>query len=296
MSFSQPQTSATSTQSLPTNIPGVISPGDTKPKLPNTREIQIGFLYPLNYVFVAKNPTAAQQIFTYLPQALAEAVGLSTEAIQMVKLVPYNTVDRWGYITTIAKINYPETLIDRLIMDLTMPNSGIYQNKDPIVRNLAAQINPKITIFGQVADEDSTTNSGGDTPGQPGPNDTFDNGGDDQQSSSQKATTAGIAVGAVGLSVMYGAAMFIVARRYKRKRQHRRASSMGSSQVSEMRYTDAGSPAMMGGALMSREFSSYGGAAGGRNSHGSGRSGMGGSVRTAAISAPVAAENSLGWN
>jgi hypothetical protein len=97
---------------------------------------------------------------------------------------------------------------------------------------------------------------------------------------------------------MYGAAMFIVARRYKRKRQHRRASSMGSSQASEMRYTDAGSPAMMGGALMSREFSSYGGAAapGGRNSHGSGRSGMGGSVRTAAISAPVAAENSLGWN
>jgi hypothetical protein len=58
---------------------------------------------------------------------------------------------------------------------------------------------------------------------------------------------------------------------------------------------------------LSRDFDSYG-VAGGRNSHGSngsgstngsgrtGRSGGDNSARTAYISAPVAAENSLGWN
>src|SRR5690606_39340149 len=70
--------------------------------------------------------------------------------------------------------------------------------------------------------------------------------------------TAGIAVGAFGLSVMYGAAMFIVARRYKRKRQaHRRSSSItGSEASSEMQYARNGSPAMMGGALRSEEHTS----------------------------------------
>ncbi|CRK36470.1 hypothetical protein BN1708_007069 [Verticillium longisporum] len=88
--------------------------------------------------------------------------------------------------------------------------------------------------------------------------------------------------------------MFLIARRYKRKKQaHRRASSI-SGTSSDMRYTGTGSPAMMGGALMSRDFSNYGGVAGGRDSHGSGQTGNSG--RTAKISAPVAAENSLGWN
>ncbi|KAF5138837.1 hypothetical protein E5D57_002623 [Metarhizium anisopliae] len=78
-----------------------------------------------------------------------------------------------------------------------------------------------------------------------------------------------------------------------RKRQgHRRASSIVSGQGSpEMRYNDNGSPALMGGALLSRDGSTYGGT-GGRDSHASG----GHSGRTANISAPVATENSLGWN
>jgi hypothetical protein len=62
----------------------------------------------------------------------------------------------------------------------------------------------------------------------------------------------------------------------------------------------------MGGALLSRDFTAthnngnggnYGGVGGNmRDSQGSGRSGMNNSARTAFISAPVAAENSLGWN
>jgi hypothetical protein len=258
--------------------------------------IQIGFTYPLNYVFVSGNPVAAAQIFQLLPRALADASKISIDKLQISKLVPYDTLNDWGYITTIAKLNYPSTLVATLQMELWSPNSAFYNNADPIVRNLTALVNNRIDLSGNISDGGS--NSGGATGGGGGGsnsnnNDAFGSGNQGDQSSKQKATTAGIAVAAVGLSAMYGAAMFIVARRYKRKRQgHRRANSVTSTQASsEMRYTGTGSPALMGGALMSRDTSTYGGV-GGRDSHASG----GHSARTANISAPVATENSLGWN
>ncbi|OAQ67881.1 basic proline-rich protein [Pochonia chlamydosporia 170] len=299
-SFSSPTASPTETtsQGLPTTIPKVINPDNpTKPAPSGTVPIQIGFTWQLNYVFVASNPTAASQIFQLLPRALSDASGVSVDKMQIYGLVPFNTQANWGYITTIANLSYPATLVDTLQMDLWTPNSAVYNNADPMVRNLTSFINIQIDLHGNI-------NSGG-APGSGGSggnggnnnnnnNDAFGSGNNQgDQNSKQKATTAGIAVAAVGLSAAYGAAMFIVARRYKRKRQgHRRASSITSSPASsEMRYHGNGSPALMGGALMSRDTSTYGGA-GGRDSHASG----GHSARTAGISAPVATENSLGWN
>jgi len=61
---------------------------------------------------------------------------------------------------------------------------------------------------------------------------------------------------------------------------------------SQMRYT--GSPALMGGALISGGRGTPG-LQNGRESRGSGRS-AGNSARTVEISAPMMAENSLGWN
>lgn len=287
---------------LPTNVPKIIYPDDPNtPAAEGTVPIQIGFLYPLNYMFVASNTVAAAQIFKYLPQALATAAGIDVEKVQVAKLVPYDTRAQWGYVTTLAKINYPQNLIDKLQLDLSVANSLIYNNPDPIVRNLTSLINPKINIFGQLTDGGSTDGADGSGSGSGGAppssgsanNDAFGTSSTDSQSSKQKATTAGIAVGAVGLGALYGGAMFIIARRYKRKKQaHRRSSSIGSSQrSSDMQFTGNGSPALMGGALMSRDMSSYGGT-GIRDSHNSGTS----SARTANISHPVAAENSLGWN
>ena len=251
-------------------------------------------------MFVAKNTVAAAQVFRFLPQVLAGAASISMDQVQVTMLVPYDTRDRWGYVSTIAKLYYPENLVETLQMDIWSPNSAIYNSDNDIVRNLAAVINPKIDIYGNINDDGTGKGSdgGSETTGSGGSgNDAFGGSGNTDQSGKQKATTAGIAIGAFGLSVMYGAAMFIVARRYKRKRQaHRRASSIsGSSEASsEMQYTGAGSPALMGGALLSREFSGYGGIPGGRESHGSEQTGN--SARTANISAPMAAENSLGWN
>ncbi|POR34537.1 Signaling mucin MSB2 [Tolypocladium paradoxum] len=297
----------TSSKALPANILPDSTDNKIKPTPEGTVPVQIGFLYPLNFYFVADHPDAAGQIFKFLPQALADAGGFSVDKVQPSMLVPYDARNNsaYGYLITICKLSYPQNLVDKLQMDLRVPNSAIYTNADNMVRTLTGLINPNIDIHGGINDGGTGGPAGGAVPSSsPGSNNgPFDNGNQGEQSSTQKATTAGIAVGAVGLSVMYGAAMFMVARRYKRKRQaHRRSSSITNSQgPSEMRYTGAGSPALMGGALMSRDLSNYGGTgvgagAGGRDSHGSGRSGAGNSGRTANISAPVAAENSLGWN
>jgi hypothetical protein len=270
-------------------MPGVI--GNPNKQIPDGSVLlQIGFEYPLNYKHVSKHPMAVTQIFRYLPKALSYAGGFKIDKVQVKELTPEDTRQKWGYVTTIAKFYYPENLVDTLVMDIWSPNSDLYNHPNPLVRDLTEDINPRIDIWGNIKDD------GDDT--KPKKSDSDDNGSldsDDEGSSKSAGTTAGIAVGALGLSVMYGAAMFIVARRYKRKRQsHRRASSLsGSEASSEMRYGSNGSPAMMGGALASQEMFHYG-AAGGRerDSHGSGNN----SARTANISAPVATENSLGWN
>lgn len=271
------------------------------PVLEGSVPIHIGFKFALHYLFLANDTNAASQIFKYLPDVLSSACGLPAEKLPVTELVPYNTLATRGFVTTLARMNYTEALLPALALNLKTPSSAIYQNRDPVLYQFASYIDSTISPTGDLNDGSSTGN-GGPGSGNNGNNgnnnngnnnDAFGSGNQGDQTSKQKATTAGIAVAAVGLSALYGAAMFIVARRYKRKRQgHRRASSIVSGQGSpEMRYNGNGSPALMGGALLSRDGSTYGGT-GGRDSHASG----GHSGRTANISAPVATENSLGWN
>ena len=257
----------------------------------------------LNYDFVSKNPKAAAQIFSYLPVALSYAGGFDMSKIVMLQLVPLDTSRSLGFFTTLARFYYPRSLLETLRVDVKVPYSMLYTNPDLLVYNLTQQINPAIEVLpddaadltGSGAAATASSNPGGDLFNQP----------PGKQSPQEMGKTAGIVVGSFGVALAYGAAMFIVARRYKRKKQaHQRSSSVSHGTGSSgMRYTGSGSPALMGGALLSRDFStsayggvSSGGAAGGRDSHGSGRSGAGNSARTAYISAPMAAENSLGWN
>ena len=249
---------------------------------------------------MVKESGAAAQVFRLLPNALCFSSGTPIEKCKVMKLVPLDTRSSLGYLTTLAIVSYPNSLVEALQMDIRLANSAVYSNPSQLVSNLTQQINPAIDIAlgsgyagGEGAPGLAPPNS---DPGQAPNGDPFsDNTNGDSRSSQQKGTTAAVVVGSVGVAAAYGAAMFILARRYKRKKQaHRRSSSI--TNASDMRESGRGSPALMGGALLSRDFSSYGAVAGGRDSHGSGRSGAGNSGRTAYISAPVAAENSLGWN
>lgn len=242
---------------------------------------------------------AAAQLFQHLPEALAFAGGFDKSKSVMHSIVPYDTINTLGYITSQALVYHPTDQIAKLQVDVRTPSSKLYNNPQAIVYNLTAEINPAIDIIlgSLYGGASGTGGNGGPFPTDTGAsnNEPFSSGNTgDNTSGSQKAQTAGIAVGAAAVASAYGAAMFIIARRYKRKRQgHKRNSSISSN--AEMRQ--AGSPAMMGGALLSRDFTGYGGVQGNtRHSQGSGRSGGNNSARTAIISAPVAAENSLGWN
>lgn len=261
--------------------------------------IQISFLYAENYDFIATSPYAAAQVFDLLPQALAHAGDIDVSKVVMHSIRPYDTRAPLGYITSQGLLYYPTEKVESLRMDYKIPSAALYNHPNPLVYNLTSEINSAIDIIlgsgldgvagSPGGDGSSTTDDSGTAN-----NDPFSGGGSEGSSSSQAGMTAGITVGAFSVAGAYGAAMFIIARRYKRKKQaHKRSSSLASH--SEMR--EGGSPALMGGALLSRDFTgAYGGVGGTRDSQGSGRSGGNHSSRTANISAPVAAENSLGWN
>lgn len=249
---------------------------------------------------------AAAQIFEYLPHALSEAGGFKVGLSQVKRLVPMDTQNSLGYITTCAIVSYPRSMIEALSLDIKLPSAQLYNSHNKLIFNLTQQINPAIPItigeYPEWLHGGSGENNGDDTNSGGSNSDPFGSGGggggnSGGPSGAQRGTTAGIVTGAVAVAAAYGVVMFVVARRYKRKQQgHRRASSI--SNPPEMGEQGRGSPALMGGALLSRDFtSSYGAAPSNeRHSHGSGRSGTGNSGRTQFISAPVAAGNSLGWN
>ena len=278
----------------PSQLPQMIQPQNIPPPTaPNDCVVQIGFLYGLNYAYVVSNSIVAAQMFQLLPQCLANALNIDASEIQVHSLVPYNTQSTLGYITTLAQVAIPDYVKANLQQEIHAPLSALYTQPTDLLRNLTAQINPAIPIEPgtNVGLDSPTGTAGGSTPSSSSGN---GDGGiftpNSQESSpSTKGTTIGIACASVVGASAYGAAMFFVARRYKRhKSGHRRVSSVASP---EMTYS--GSP-FVGGALMAGGRGTPG-TGNGRDSRGSGPS-AGNSARTAFISAPMMAENSLGWN
>jgi hypothetical protein len=258
--------------------------------------VQLGFKYPLNYAFVASNSITAAQIFQFLPEGLIFGLKLDEGQVQMQSLQPLNTQRQKGYVTTLALTYIPQHLLSTLTLGLQTPVSPLYNNPDSSVNQLMNYIDNTIPLQPgsnlPLGDATGTGAVSQPTGAKSGNNGIFDTTAQNT-SPKVKSTTAGIVVGCAGAAAAYGAAMFFIARRYKRKKSsHRRSSSIMSN--SEMRQS--GSPALMGGtnAIMAGGRTTPGTNID-RNSRGSGRS-AGNSARTQQISAPMMAENSLGWN
>lgn len=212
---------------------------------------------------------------------------LDSNATVIRDLQPYDTSSTLGYITTLAMAYVPTGMVDTLALAITTPGSQLYNNPDSSVNTLMSMINPSIPL---VAGGSSTGASGTETGSSASASSSATDSGAplSGSSSSVKASAAAIGVGAVAAAAAYGAAMFFVAKRYKkRKSMHQRASS---TDVGAMAERNGGMRAFMSGGR-SDGYRSV--TPGGRNSQNSGRSG---SARTQMISAPVMAENSLGWN
>jgi hypothetical protein len=277
------------------NLPKIITnPNSSATPPEGMSPVQLGFVFQLNYPFVVSNPLSSAQIFLYLPQGVAGGLQLDPDHFILHCLYPLDTTARMGFVTTAAMAYIPSNMIDTLRLNLGTPSSPLYNNADVTVNTLTSYLNPAIPLIpGQGAGDGSSTGTGtGSAPtNTAGGNNGVFNTDSQNTSPGVKGTTAGIAMGCVGAASAYGAAMFLLARRYKKRKQaHRRTSSVASH--SEMRQST--SPGVMSSDIfMSGGRMSPGGTTIDRNSRGSGG---GNSGRTQQISAPMMAENSLGWN
>ncbi|KAM3552526.1 hypothetical protein ARSEF4850_007355 [Beauveria asiatica] len=177
-------------------LPRVILPGSSITPSSDGSLIQLGFLFPLNYVFVSQHLQAAAQIFEVLPGALAHGT-VQRSVVEVAKLVPYDTQARVGYITTVAKLYYPKAYVGQLQTDILDPKSEIYTRGEDMQRNLTALIDPAIKI----TDDDG----GMDCASQPC----------DASPSSSKQTgiTAGAVVGGAAVCGVLGLGIFQLYRR-----------------------------------------------------------------------------------
>lgn len=297
---------------IPSTLPQQVAPLKGVPKAPvGYKLIQVGFKYSLNYEFVVSNSMSSAQIFTYLPKGIAYGLEIDVNNVIIHSLEPYDTTSSLGYITTLALAYIPEDAVSNLGIMIHVPVSRLYNNPSDSVSTIMSNINPAIPItVGSGIDgsgSPSSANGGGSSTSTPGNGDDNESGDgglfgqpdqDEPQSAGARGMTAGIATGAVVAAAAYGAAMFFIARRYKRRKlSHRRSRSVMNP--AEMMQNGA-SPALPGGAFMSgaRQSTGSGDVSGAgsndRHSRGSGRTGN--SARTAQISGPMMAENSLGWN
>ncbi|KAF2795896.1 hypothetical protein K505DRAFT_238967, partial [Melanomma pulvis-pyrius CBS 109.77] len=277
---------------ISSDLPVMIAPpGGPKQRPDNAFLGQIGFKWPLNYPFVCAND-GGNQIFTYLPIAIADALNISVSEVVMNGLKPIDTTQYAGYITTLALFFIPADLNSTLAAQLHSPPDPFWHNKNETVNQLTNLINTAFPLGAGRLPGDGETSPSGDLLSTP-TGDTQGGGamgGDMGASRKVNPTSAGIATGAVMGAIAYGAAMFFVARRYRnRKISHKRSPSVPST--SRFTYGSMTN----GGAFMSGARGLGQSPPGGRDSRGSSSS-NGRSVRTQQISAPVMAENSLGWN
>jgi hypothetical protein len=294
------ESSTKTSTGIPSNLPRIIPPPGSKglpAAPPDSQLIQIGFKAQLNYNFVISNNLAIQEIFNDLPRGISYGLGIDIKQVVMQSLQPYDTTATYGFITTVAMAYIPKGQVHTLADEITRSWTPLYGNPDAGVRTVMSVINPYFPLIpgGNLNNPSGTGNPSSSTSAVVNQADPLAN---NNSGSSVSGTTVGIGVGVAAGAALYGAAMFFVAKRYrKRKSLHRRSPSLidttSMAQSHGEMMTGAGAALMSGSRNggSGEEHPYYGS---GRNSRGSGRSGA--SSRGRDISAPVMAENSLGWN
>ncbi|KAJ5143024.1 uncharacterized protein N7515_001811 [Penicillium bovifimosum] len=275
-------TSGETEQPKPTALPGSITPSNDVSEAPaDSVLLQLGFNNQLPWSFVATTPLSSSQIFNYTPQAIGFALPTlsAKESPVMFALEPYYNWQATGYNATLAIFYFPRDKVDALRALKINPNSALYNQKSESIQSLMSMVDSTIPLEFSGNYPSGKTDStdghgdGGSTDDSDGGNN--NNGDGSAGSSKAKASSVGIGVGVVAGAAAYGAGMFWVARRYRKRKQLHQRSSSTVEQMSQ------------GGSAAGSLF-----AAGGRApSHGSR-----GTARSQMISAPVMAENSLGWN
>lgn len=238
------------------------------------------------------------QIFSYLPPGVSHGLSIDAADVVMQYLQPYNTISSLGYITTLAMAYIPADMVDALSLLLLNPNSELYSNPNPSVQTLMSMIDPSIPVLAGSSMAGSTPINAATAAGTSSSTSGNNEGAPDDANTSSpvRASSVAIGMGVVAGAAVYGAAMFFVAKRYKRRKSgHQRASSVvagGNRRPGEVSALMTGGA---GGGVGYRSTARHSGGSGSTGGSSSGHSGSQESGRTY-ISPPVMAENSLGWN
>ena len=205
---------------------------------------------------------------------------------------PYDT-SASGYITTLALFYLDNNAVEALQAQILNANSWLHGRK-PTTDSVATFITLIDTNFPlRAALVDPAGTGPGAVPTTPAAGNPADlNSGTSSPSSgsSVNPTAVGAGVGAVAGAALYGAIMFYVARRYRKRRAgHSRSNSVIDTASIAQSHGEMVTGA--GNALMGGREGYYG--TNGRVSRGSDNSG---SSRGRDISAPLVVESSLGWN
>ena len=83
---------------------------------------------------------------TYLPQGIAYDLNIPTSSVVVQSLGPYDTIHSLGYVTTLAYVYVPQSLVNQLQLDVQNPSSPLYNNPDSTVHTLMGLINAAIPI------------------------------------------------------------------------------------------------------------------------------------------------------
>jgi hypothetical protein len=227
-------------------------------------------------MFMVENYQAVNQMFAYLPEGLEGGINAT---VRMQSLQPLNTLKTDGFVTCMAYFLCPKSKVNTLALQLHTPNSPLYNNSNPQVATMMKLINPMypLLVDGSMGSyPSSAATNPAVAPGQPAAGSPF--GTDTLSHQEVSRTSSYVAVPVVAGAFMYASAMMIVARRYRQKR--RQTHLLENSPIQEPAW-------MTGGQGMAGNNS--------RDSHGSANV-SGRSIRSQPISAPVMAQNSLGWN
>lgn len=288
---------------LPSNIPLVIQPpGGLPPPPDNSVLVAVAYSESLNWNFVSTHPMSATQIFGFTGPGVCYGIGRPASDCRMHSIEAGNTISSWGFIATVARVYINADLVASLDLAINTPSSLLYQNADPTINTLMSLIRPSWPLVGTpaYAPLDGGTGVGAPNPHAGGSRDPREAGaplGSDS-ATSQTVSRKSVAVGsgAIGAALLYGGAMFMVAKRYrKRRRNHRRSnSSLATSRGggAESAMQQSGGSGWAAGAAAPRPAMYTRDSQGSRQS----LSSNGRTIRSAGISAPVMAENSLGWN
>ncbi|KAJ5454996.1 hypothetical protein N7530_012765 [Penicillium desertorum] len=280
-------TSDQTKKSEATSLPSSITPSNEVTEAPSDSALlQLGFDSQLPWSFVINTPLSSSQIINYTPQAIENALPSlsSKDSPVMLSLEPYYNWQSTGYNATLAIFYFPRDKVDLLRALKVNPNSALYNQASESIRSLMSRVDPTIPLefYGNYPSGVSdSTGGGGDTGSESGSDSRSDGGTTNNDGSASISKTnpssIGIGVGVVASAAAYGAGMFLVARRYRKRKQLRQHTHLTSRPVNQV--GSAPGPILAAAA---------GGRAPGQGSRGT--------ARSQTISGPAMVENSLGWN